>query len=94
MPDHIKFILRHAFVGFILALVFVAALLYLNVANLWHLVTHTAEGPIAVQASSPAPWGRAQTCHREADGSSFMDSLISLDPMAQTVDSSPASVTV
>lgn len=47
MPDHIKFILRHAFAGFVLALVFVGGLLYLNVANLWHLVTHTAEGPIA-----------------------------------------------
>ncbi|AHM04199.1 hypothetical protein roselon_01835 [Roseibacterium elongatum DSM 19469] len=47
MPDHIKFILRHAFVGFLLALAFVGGLLYLNVANLWHLVTHTAEGPIA-----------------------------------------------
>lgn len=48
MPDHIKFILRHAFFGFVLALVFVGGLLYLNVANLWHLVTHTAEGPIAL----------------------------------------------
>jgi hypothetical protein len=47
MPDHIKFILRHAFIGFLLSLTFVGGLLYLNVANLWHLVTHTAEGPIA-----------------------------------------------
>jgi hypothetical protein len=48
MPDHIKLILRHAFYGFIVALVFVGGLMYLNVANLWHLVTHTAEGPIAL----------------------------------------------
>ena len=48
MPDHIKMILRHAFFGFLIALAFVAGLLALNVANLWHLVTHTAEGPIAV----------------------------------------------
>jgi hypothetical protein len=48
MPDHIKLILRHAFFGFLIALAFVAGLLALNVANLWHLVTHTAEGPIAV----------------------------------------------
>ncbi|MEM7722928.1 MAG: hypothetical protein AAF376_11175 [Pseudomonadota bacterium] len=48
MPDHIKFILRHAFFGFLIALGFVAMLLAGNVANLWHLVTHTAEGPIAL----------------------------------------------
>jgi len=48
MPDHIKFILRHALFGFFIALGFVGMLLYGNVANLWHLVTHTAEGPIAV----------------------------------------------
>jgi hypothetical protein len=48
MPDHIKLILRHAFYGFLIAVAFVAGLLYFNVANLWHLVTHTAEGPIAV----------------------------------------------
>jgi hypothetical protein len=48
MPDHIAFILRHALIGFVLALVFVAMLLAFDVAGLWHLVTHTAEGPIAV----------------------------------------------
>ena len=48
MPDHIKLILRHGFFGFLIALAFVAGLLAFNVANLWHLVTHTAEGPIAV----------------------------------------------
>jgi hypothetical protein len=48
MPDHIRFLLRHAAYGAVLAAVFVGALLYLNVGNLWHLVTHTAEGPIAV----------------------------------------------
>ena len=47
MPDHIKFILRHAAWGFVIALAFVGMLLAFNVANLWHLVTHTAEGPIA-----------------------------------------------
>ena len=39
MPDHIKLILRHAAFGGVLALAFVGALLWLNVANLWHLVT-------------------------------------------------------
>ena len=48
MPDHIKLILRDAVYGVFIALGFVAMLLYFNVANLWHLVTHTAEGPIAV----------------------------------------------
>ncbi len=47
MPDHIKFILRHAAYGGVIAVVFVGTLLTLNVANLWHLVTHTAEGPLA-----------------------------------------------
>jgi len=48
MPDHIKFILRHALYGFFIALGFVGLLLYFNVANLWHLVSHTSEGPSAV----------------------------------------------
>ena len=48
MPDHIAFILRHALIGFVLALVFVAMLLAFDVAGLWHLVTHTADGPIAI----------------------------------------------
>lgn len=48
MPDHIKMIIRHGLYGFLIALAFVGGLLALNVANLWHLVTHTAEGPIAV----------------------------------------------
>ena len=37
-----------AFSVFSIALAFVAGLLAFNVANLWHLVTHTSEGPIAV----------------------------------------------
>ena len=48
MPDHIKLILRHAAYGFVIAIAFVAGLMAFNVANLWHLVTHTAEGPIAL----------------------------------------------
>jgi hypothetical protein len=48
MPDHIRFILRHAAFGFVLAFVFVGMLLAFDVAGLWHLVTHTAEGPIAL----------------------------------------------
>lgn len=48
MPDHIRFILRHAAFGFVIALAFVGMLLAFDVAGLWHLVTHTAEGPIAL----------------------------------------------
>ena len=48
MPKHIAFILRHALIGFALAVVFVGLLLVFDVAGLWHLVTHTAEGPIAL----------------------------------------------
>lgn len=48
MPDHIAFILRQALIGFVLALIFVAILLAFDVAGLWHLVTHTADGPVAV----------------------------------------------
>jgi len=48
MPDHIRFILRHAAFGVVIALAFVGMLLAFDVAGLWHLVTHTAEGPIAL----------------------------------------------
>lgn len=48
MPDHIKFILRHAFYGFLIACTFTGMVLYFNIANIWHLVTHTTEGPIAL----------------------------------------------
>ena len=48
MPDHIRFILRHAAFGFVIAAAFVGMLLAFDVAGLWHLVTHTAEGPIAL----------------------------------------------
>ena len=48
MPAHIRFILTHAAIGFGIAIAFAAMLLAFNVAGLWHLVTHTAEGPIAL----------------------------------------------
>jgi uncharacterized membrane protein len=48
MPEHIRFILKHAAVGVGLGVAFVAMLLAFDVGGLWHLVTHTAEGPIAV----------------------------------------------
>ncbi len=48
MPDHIRFFIRHAAIGFGISAAFTAMILYFNVGNLWHLVTHTTEGPIAV----------------------------------------------
>lgn len=48
MPDHIRMIVKHAAIGFAISAAFTAMLLWFNVGNLWHLVTHTTEGPIAV----------------------------------------------
>jgi len=48
MPDLIKMYIRHSVIGFVLSAVFVAMLLYFNVVNLWHLVTHTDVGFLAV----------------------------------------------
>jgi hypothetical protein len=48
MPDLIKMYIRQTAIGFALSAVFVALLLYFNVVNLWHLVTHTDVGLLAV----------------------------------------------
>jgi hypothetical protein len=48
MPQLIRFVIRHLAIGFALALPFTGMLLWCDVANLWHLVTNTAEGPLAV----------------------------------------------
>jgi hypothetical protein len=48
MPEHIRMIIRHAFIGFGISVAFTVMILAFNVGNLWHLVTHTAEGPVAV----------------------------------------------
>lgn len=48
MPEHIKMIIRHGFIGLGISVAFTAMILAFNVGNLWHLVTHTAEGPVAV----------------------------------------------
>ena len=48
MPDHIRFILWHAFIGFVISVAFTVLILALNVGNLWHLVTHTSGGMVAV----------------------------------------------
>ncbi len=48
MTALVRMYIRNVAIGFVLALVFTGALLALNVANLWHLVTHTQGGVIAV----------------------------------------------
>ncbi len=48
MPKLISLYIRQVFVGFGLSAVFVAVLLYANVGNLWHLVSTSPIGWIAV----------------------------------------------
>jgi len=48
MPKLVRLYIRHVLIGFCISAVFVSALLYLNVANLWHLVSTSDLGWIAV----------------------------------------------
>lgn len=48
MPSLIKMYITQCLIGFGLATVFVAGLLYMNVANLWHLVVNTDGGFLAL----------------------------------------------
>ncbi|KAA8609378.1 hypothetical protein [Salipiger aestuarii] len=48
MPRLIRLYLRQVVAGFALSAVFVGLLLWLNVANLWHLVTSSDAGMLAV----------------------------------------------
>lgn len=48
MPALVRLYIRHCIIGFGIAAAFVGGVLYFNVANLWHLVTHTNEGPLAL----------------------------------------------
>lgn len=47
MPRLVRMYIRHVAIGFLLAAIFTALLIGFNVGNLRHLVTHTAEGPLA-----------------------------------------------
>jgi hypothetical protein len=47
MPQLVRLYIRHVLTGFALAAVFTGLLFWFNVGNLWHLVTHTSEGPLA-----------------------------------------------
>ncbi|MDF1802694.1 hypothetical protein [Thalassovita sp.] len=48
MPKLIRLYITHVLIGFAIAAAFVAMLLYFNIANLWHLVTHSPSGLLAV----------------------------------------------
>lgn len=48
MPKLVKLYIRNVAIGFGIAGAFVALLLYFNVMNLWHLVTHSDAGVLAV----------------------------------------------
>jgi hypothetical protein len=48
MPKLIRLYITNVAIGFGVAAAFVAMLLYFNVANLWHLVTHSDKGMLAV----------------------------------------------
>ncbi|WP_108257701.1 hypothetical protein [Mangrovicoccus ximenensis] len=48
MPHLVRVYIRQVIIGFGVAAAFVAGLLWLNVGNLWHLVTHDSAGWIAV----------------------------------------------
>ena len=47
MPRLVRFYIRHTLIGFTAAAVFVALLLYFNVANLWHLISTSDIGLLA-----------------------------------------------
>ncbi|MDA5556243.1 hypothetical protein [Shimia sp. MMG029] len=48
MPKLISLYIRQVAIGFALSAVFVGMLMYFNVANLWHLVSSSSEGILAV----------------------------------------------
>lgn len=48
MPKLIKLYITHVLIGFAISAAFVGVLLWFNVANLWHLVSHDDAGLLAV----------------------------------------------
>ena len=47
MPELVRLYIKQTIIGFAISAVFVALLFWFNVANLWHLVTHTKDGILA-----------------------------------------------
>ncbi|UWQ06823.1 hypothetical protein [Aliiroseovarius crassostreae] len=48
MPKLVRLYITHVLIGFGLSAIFVGALLYLNVANLWHLISNSDMGWVAL----------------------------------------------
>ncbi|MEL6204317.1 MAG: hypothetical protein AAFR47_03265 [Pseudomonadota bacterium] len=48
LPRLVRLYIRHSALGFLAAAVFVALLMWFDVARLRYLVTHTADGPLAL----------------------------------------------
>ncbi|WP_323784992.1 hypothetical protein [Thalassovita sp.] len=48
MPKLIRLYIVNVLIGYAIAAAFVAMLLWFNVANLWHLVSHSSSGLLAV----------------------------------------------
>jgi hypothetical protein len=48
MPKLIRMYITNVLIGFAIAAAFVGMLLYFNLGNLWHLVTHSDQGVLAV----------------------------------------------
>ncbi len=48
MPKLIRLYITNVAIGFALAALFVVLLLWFNIGNLWHLVTHSDKGWLAV----------------------------------------------
>ncbi len=48
MPELVRLYIKQIFIGFGLSAIFVAGLLYTNVGNLWHLISTSDIGLIAV----------------------------------------------
>jgi hypothetical protein len=48
MPELVSLYIRHVLIGFAIAAAFVAMLLWFNVMNMWHLVSTSGVGLLAV----------------------------------------------
>ncbi len=48
MPIIFRFYLKHCLIGFIVAALFVGGLMYFNVGNLWHLISTSDIGLMAI----------------------------------------------
>ena len=48
MPVIVRFYIKHCLIGFAISAGFIAALLYFNVANLWHLISGSDIGLMAL----------------------------------------------